>query len=147
MWSPTDFRSLQIEQLVGKINGEFGTLGWTPIVYQYRALLFDSLVAMYAASHVALLTPLRDGMNLVAKEYLASRPTKNGVLAMGDDWADEDTFAVLPRMAYSVRIGNGRTHARFGLAGPGEVVSLLEELIRKDPTEIWKVWASQTSRG
>lgn len=74
----------QIEELVGKINGEFGTLGWVPINYQYRSLLFDSLVAVYAASHIALLTPLRDGMNLVAKEYVASRPNKTGVLILSE---------------------------------------------------------------
>ena len=63
----------QIEELVGKINGRFGRIGWTPVIYQYRALSFVPLVAMYALSDVALITPLRDGMNLIAKEYVASR--------------------------------------------------------------------------
>ena len=64
----------RIEELVGKINGRFGTIHWTPIIYQYRSLPFQSLAAMYAMSHVALVTPLRDGMNLVAKEYVATAP-------------------------------------------------------------------------
>ena len=74
----------QIEELVGKINGEFGSLHWVPIIYQYRALQFDSLVALYAMSHVALVTPLRDGMNLIAKEYVASRTDETGVLILSE---------------------------------------------------------------
>jgi trehalose 6-phosphate synthase/phosphatase len=74
----------QIEELVGRINGKFGTIGWNPIIYQYRALPFDGLVALYAMSHVALVTPLRDGMNLVAKEYVASRRDKTGVLVLSE---------------------------------------------------------------
>jgi trehalose 6-phosphate synthase/phosphatase len=74
----------QLEELVGKINGEFGSLHWVPIIYQYRALSFDSLVALYAMSHVALVTPLRDGMNLIAKEYVASRRDETGVLILSE---------------------------------------------------------------
>ena len=74
----------QIEELVGKINGRFGTISWAPIIYQYRSLPFPSLAAMYAISHVALVTPLRDGMNLVAKEYLATRHDKTGVLVLSE---------------------------------------------------------------
>ena len=74
----------RIEELVGKINGRFGTISWTPIIYQYRSLPFQSLAAMYAMSHVALVTPLRDGMNLVAKEYVATRHDKTGVLVLSE---------------------------------------------------------------
>ena len=74
----------QIEELVGKINGRFGTISWSPILYQYRSLPFNSLVAMYAMSHVALVTPLRDGMNLVAKEYVAARHDQTGVLVLSE---------------------------------------------------------------
>jgi trehalose 6-phosphate synthase/phosphatase len=74
----------QIEEFVGKINGRFGTISWVPIIYQYRSLPFHSLVAMYAMSHVALVTPLRDGMNLVAKEYIATRHDKTGVLVLSE---------------------------------------------------------------
>src|SRR3989304_2944421 len=68
-----------LEELVGKINGKFGAIDWTPIIYQYRSVPFETLVALYAMSDVALVTPLRDGMNLVAKEYIASRTDKTGV--------------------------------------------------------------------
>jgi len=74
----------QIEETVGKINGRFGTIGWVPIIYQYRSLPFESLVALYAVSDVALVTPLRDGMNLVAKEYVASRLDQTGVLVLSE---------------------------------------------------------------
>ena len=74
----------QIEELVGNINGRFGGVSWTPIIYQFRSLPFHSLVAMYAVSNIALVTPLRDGMNLIAKEYVASRPDKTGVLILSE---------------------------------------------------------------
>ncbi len=79
-----DLMKKNIEELIGKINGKFGTTGWTPIIYQYKSLSFPTLVAMYAMSDVALVTPLRDGMNLIAKEYLASRRDDSGVLIISE---------------------------------------------------------------
>lgn len=74
----------QIEGLVGKINGKFSRPTWAPILYMFRTLTFSPLVAMYAVSHVALITPLRDGMNLIAKEYIASRSDQTGVLILSE---------------------------------------------------------------
>src|SRR5688572_2854062 len=74
----------EIDERVGQINGLFGTMEWVPIVYQYRSLDFDTLSALYELSPVALITPLRDGMNLVAKEYLASKPDGTGVLILSE---------------------------------------------------------------
>ena len=74
----------QIDELVGKINGRFGKIGWTPILYQYGYLSLLPLVALYASSDVAMVTPLRDGMNLVAKEYIASRVDQTGVLLLSE---------------------------------------------------------------
>jgi trehalose 6-phosphate synthase/phosphatase len=79
-----EMRKRQIEEQVGKINGRFGTLGWTPIRYQYRALDFGPMVALYSMSDVALITPLRDGMNLIAKEYIACRTNQTGVLILSE---------------------------------------------------------------
>ncbi len=62
-----------IERLVGRINGEYTRIGWTPISYLYRSLPFPELVALYNLADVALITPLRDGMNLIAKEYVATQ--------------------------------------------------------------------------
>jgi len=74
----------QIEEMVGGINGRFGRVGWTPVVYQYKQLSFERLVALYSLSDVGLVTPLRDGMNLVAKEYVASRTEETGVLILSE---------------------------------------------------------------
>ncbi len=74
----------KIDELVGKINGKFGNIQWTPIQYQYRHIPFENLVALYTASDIALITPLRDGMNLVAKEYISTRTDKTGVLILSE---------------------------------------------------------------
>ena len=73
-----------IDALAGKISGKFGTINWTPILYQYKSLPFNSLVALYSISDVALITPLRDGMNLIAKEYVAAKKDKTGVLILSE---------------------------------------------------------------
>ena len=74
----------KIDELVGKINGRFGDIDWTPIQYQYKHLPLRQLVALYAAGDIALVTPLRDGMNLVAKEYIATRIDRTGVLILSE---------------------------------------------------------------
>ena len=79
-----DLMKRQIEEMVGKINGRFGRVDWTPVMYQYRHVPFPSLVAFYAAGDVCLVTPLRDGMNLVAKEYVATRTNGTGVLILSE---------------------------------------------------------------
>src|SRR5690606_37778927 len=63
----------EIDELIGRINGHFSTVNWTPIWYFYRSLPFENLIDLYTSSDIAWLTPLRDGMNLVAKEYIATR--------------------------------------------------------------------------
>lgn len=79
-----DLMKRQVEELVGKINGRFGRIDWTPVVYQYRHVPFPSLVALYSVSDICLVTPLRDGMNLVAKEYIATRKDGMGVLILSE---------------------------------------------------------------
>jgi trehalose 6-phosphate synthase/phosphatase len=74
----------ELDQTVGRIVGAYGTVHWIPLIYQYRDLGFDDIVAMYRACDVALITPLRDGMNLVAKEFVASRPDGAGVLILSE---------------------------------------------------------------
>ena len=74
----------EIDGLVGRINGKFATVSWTPIWYFYRSLPFESLIDLYTSSDIAWLTPIRDGMNLVAKEYIASRTDKTGVLILSE---------------------------------------------------------------
>ena len=74
----------QIDETVGRINGRFSEPGWSPVRYLVRALPLAELVALYRASDVALVTPLRDGMNLVAKEYVAARTDGGGVLVLSE---------------------------------------------------------------
>ncbi len=74
----------EIDERVGEINGKFGSMTWTPILYQYNFLPFHQLVALYRLADLALVTPLRDGMNLVAKEYVATRTDQTGVLILSE---------------------------------------------------------------
>ena len=74
----------EVDELVGHINGKHSSMGWTPIWYFYRSFPFENLIDLYSSCDIALLTPIRDGMNLVAKEYIASRPDRKGVLILSE---------------------------------------------------------------
>ncbi|HTI90599.1 MAG TPA: bifunctional alpha,alpha-trehalose-phosphate synthase (UDP-forming)/trehalose-phosphatase [Puia sp.] len=76
-------RKKSIEEKIGTINGRFSTISWQPLIYRYNHTPFKDLVALYQAADVALITPLRDGMNLVAKEYVASSLGR-GVLILSE---------------------------------------------------------------
>ncbi len=82
----TEYQQLksEIEQLVTQTNGAFATPGWVPIHHFFRALARDELIATYLAADVGLVTPLKDGMNLVAKEYCAANVRENGVLVLSE---------------------------------------------------------------
>jgi trehalose 6-phosphate synthase/phosphatase len=73
-----------IESMVGRINGKYSSLAWRPVIYQYKSLNFNELVALYDLSDVGLITPMRDGMNLVAKEFVACQTKRNGVLILSE---------------------------------------------------------------
>jgi trehalose 6-phosphate synthase len=72
----------RIDRLVGDINGRFSTSTWIPVQYHFRGLDREDLLGHYRACDIAFLTPLKDGMNLVAKEYCACRTDENGVLIL-----------------------------------------------------------------
>ncbi len=76
----TIYRQLQtqIEQAVGRINGRFSKVGWTPVQFFFRSFPFEELIAYYAMADVMWITPLRDGLNLVAKEYVATQGLSEG---------------------------------------------------------------------
>ena len=74
----------EVSDLVGEVNGEFGQTDWTPIVYMRRGISRSELVALYAAADVGWVTPLRDGMNLVAKEYVACHRGSDGALLLSE---------------------------------------------------------------
>ncbi len=74
----------EVDELIGQINGDWSTAEWSPITYVRRSLPQSELAALYAAADVALVTPLRDGLNLVAKEYVACKSSGDGVLVLSE---------------------------------------------------------------
>jgi trehalose 6-phosphate synthase/phosphatase len=74
----------EVDELVGRINSSFSTINWSPIQYFYRSFPLEELSAFYSRADIALVTPLRDGMNLVCKEFLASKHDQPGVLILSE---------------------------------------------------------------
>ncbi len=77
-------RKKEIDEFIGSFNARVGNITWKPVIYQYNHLEFDDLCALYTVCDLALITPLRDGMNLVCKEFVASRQDKRGVLLLSE---------------------------------------------------------------
>ncbi|MBF9221252.1 bifunctional alpha,alpha-trehalose-phosphate synthase (UDP-forming)/trehalose-phosphatase [Hymenobacter ruricola] len=75
---------VEIDELVGRINAQYRSITWTPIQYFYRSFPFEELAALYRLAEVAMVTPMRDGMNLVAKEFVASKADQRGVLILSE---------------------------------------------------------------
>ena len=74
----------RVDELVGRINGLYSTISWTPVVYLNKKFTENELIDIYAYSDIALILPLRDGMNMVAKEFVASRLDGKGVLILSE---------------------------------------------------------------
>lgn len=74
----------KIDEKISEINGVYSTMDWTPVCYFYHGFSFEELAAMYFVADIALVTPLRDGMNLVAKEYVATKVNNPGVLILSE---------------------------------------------------------------
>jgi trehalose 6-phosphate synthase/phosphatase len=77
-----DELKVEIERLVGEINGRYTQVGWVPVHYFFRSLSATELLAFYRAAEIALITPLKDGMNLVAKEFCACSVDEDSVLVL-----------------------------------------------------------------
>lgn len=77
---------VKVDQMVGRINGRFSTIDWTQVRYFYRSLPYEDMLAYYAVADVAWITPLREGLNLVAKEYVATQGSVggNGALVLSE---------------------------------------------------------------
>ncbi|RYG48880.1 MAG: bifunctional alpha,alpha-trehalose-phosphate synthase (UDP-forming)/trehalose-phosphatase [Chitinophagaceae bacterium] len=90
-------RKKEIDEFIGGFNARVGNITWKPVIYQYSHLAFEEMIALYSSCHIALITPLRDGMNLVSKEFVATRQDKKGVLVLSEmaGAARELTDAVL----------------------------------------------------
>ncbi len=116
----------ELEELAGHINGSYGLLDWTPVRIMTRGFARKSLAGLYRASHVALVTPLRDGMNLVAKEYVAAQDPENpGVLILS-------RFAGAARELGEALIVNPYDHA--------EIAETLQRALRMPRDERKERW-------
>ena len=83
----------EVEVMVGRINGEYGEVGYSPVHYLHQSYPREEMAALYLAGDVMLVTPLRDGMNLVAKEYVACRNDENGALVLSEFTGAADELA------------------------------------------------------
>ena len=118
MPSRTDIEAYQqlkerMEELVANINAAFGKRRWQPVHYMYQTVPFEELAALYRVAHVAFIAPIKDGMNLVAKEYVASRPDKLGVLVLSETAgaAEELTDALLVNPSLPTSLVGGLSQA------------------------------------
>jgi len=131
-----------VEETVGRINGRFGEQWRVPVRYQFRSLSPEYLAAHYLAADVALVTPLRDGLNLVAKEFVASRIDNAGVLVLSPfaGAAEQLTEAVIANPYYPHDVAE---QLRFALEMPREeqarrMRAMRENVTRYNLTHWWQ---------
>ena len=133
-------RKKMIDETISSINSKIGTLHWQPIIYQYNCLRFEQMLSLYTACDLALITPMRDGMNLVAKEFVASRKDGAGVLVLSEmaGAAREltDALAINPNdigeMAEKIKEG-----LEMPLAEQGSRLQTMQERIRTYNVKAW----------
>jgi len=133
-------RKRDIEEKISTINGRFSTFHWHPINYRYNHLTFNELSAFYKAADVALITPLRDGMNLVAKEFVASRTEKTGVLILSEltGAASELNEALLVNPTDSGEVAKAINHAlMMPLPEQVERMSMMQERLKQYDVVRW----------
>jgi trehalose 6-phosphate synthase/phosphatase len=108
----------ELEQLVSRLNGKFATPSWTPVQYLHQSVSDEELLALYRAADVMVVTPLRDGMNLVSKEFVASRSDESGVLVLSEfaGAADELTEALIVN-PYDIDGVAGAMHTALTMEG------------------------------
>lgn len=130
----------EVDLLVGRVNGKYGTTSWTPIHYFYRSFSLESLSAFYRMADVALVTPMRDGMNLVCKEFVASKLDQKGVLILsemaGASKELSEAVIVNPNDKHQVRDGIYRA-LTMSDQEQMEHMSIMQETIRKYDIHHW----------
>jgi trehalose 6-phosphate synthase/phosphatase len=133
-------RKRDIEEKISTINGRFSTFHWHPINYRYNHLSFNELSAFYKAADVALITPLRDGMNLVAKEFVASRTERTGVLILSEltGAASELNEAILVNPTDSTEVARAINSAlTMPLAEQVERMSMMQDRLKQYDVVHW----------
>lgn len=130
----------EVEAIQARINREFGTASWMPIEYMHRSISETELLALYRAADVMLVTPVRDGMNLVAKEFVATRTDEDGVLVLSEfaGAAAELSEAVLVN-PYDI-CGSAESYHRALTMAPAERqlrMRGMREKISRQPIQLW----------
>jgi trehalose 6-phosphate synthase/phosphatase len=138
----SEYRTLkrEIDELVGSINGRFATAHWSPIRYLYRSFSHEQLAAIYREADVALVTPLRDGMNLVAKEFVACQVADPGVLVLSRLAGAADTMReALLVNPYDIDGTAAAIHRALcmGEVERGSRVAALRRRERRDNLDAW----------
>jgi trehalose 6-phosphate synthase/phosphatase len=138
----TEYAALkrQLDEAVGRVVGRFSSDGWVPIRYLYTQFGAEDLIAYYQAADIALLTPLRDGMNLVAKEFIASHPADDAVLILSEfaGAAEELTDALLVNPYNTDAIADRiREALEMRAEARGERMRALRAKIRGNNLERW----------
>jgi trehalose 6-phosphate synthase/phosphatase len=130
----------EVDELVGHINGKWGNVIWTPVWYFYRSLPFESLIILYYFSDIGLITPVRDGMNLVAKEFIATKTTGKGVLILSEmaGAAKEMNEAILINPNNIEAIADSiATALKMNLEEQSERNSKIQERLKRYNVERW----------
>ena len=141
----------EVERLVGEINGSFATAGWVPVHFLYRSLDRSELVAYYREADVALVTPLKDGMNLVAKEYCATDVEEEGVLVLSEfaGAAAQLQVGALLVNPYDT-VDTSEAIRRALTMGPSERsrrMGRLREVVRREDVHWWLERFARVARG
>jgi trehalose 6-phosphate synthase/phosphatase len=130
----------EVAELVGEVNGEFGTPEWQPVVYLRRAIDKPELAALYAAADVAWVGPLRDGMNLVAKEYVACQRGQGGVLVLSEFAGAAQELGEALRINPYDQVGTAEVIQRALELDPGaraERMAALHARVVRDDAAAW----------
>lgn len=130
----------EIDMKVGAINGKYSSMDWTPVYYFYRAFNFEELAALYHIADIALITPLRDGMNLVAKEYIATKRDGNGVLILSEmaGAAIELSDALIVNPTDTKEVANAILQAlEMPVAEQEEAIASMQEVVSTQTVEQW----------
>ncbi|GJN28193.1 hypothetical protein PR202_gb16290 [Eleusine coracana subsp. coracana] len=121
----------QVHEIVGRINGRFGTLTAVPIHHLDQSIDFHALCALYAVSDVALITSLRDGMNLVSYEYVACQESKKGVLILSENFGDFDMWLAAEHGMFL-----RPTHGQWMTTMPEHLNMDWVESVKKEPPDL-----------
>src|SRR5690349_10131460 len=135
-----------VESLVSRINGKYSTLGWSPILYLYQTVDFKKLVSLYSAADIAFIVPYRDGMNLVAKEYVSCKSGGDGVLILSETAgsASELDSAILVNSNDRQEVADALVQA--STMSPSERERRLVKMQKRVKKNNVRVWASKFLR-